>query len=824
MLDPLQAVTPADWIITPNHRSGLALLRRLQQKTTETHYRLPECLSEDALLLRLWTRWQQHCPSEQLRTCLTPVAERALWLDIMSQDVADAEAKQLVTSVMQAWQLQHDWLCPSSLLHNADGLAQTRYSRWQRLFQQSLQQLQCITTSELASVLAKETHLTLPKHLYRVEPLFRKPSVERLFQALTEQGTQLTLCEAEHAATLGVIDASDESQALVQAVAWARQQLATGAGSVAVVVPQLKSKHNSVKQAFEIAGLDCNVSAGHCLLDFPLVAHSLNLLNCLSQPDETNLLTVSQNVFLNPDLVTAAKLSLSQQAACAQYRPWLSASKLFADFFDVDFYTHHQSLIEKKRQSATEWIRRIEQIFTALTYPRKQLDSQSYQLWQRLLASLRQLRSLDWVRPQWTLPDLLQNWQAALRQLQFQAEGSEAPVQILGLFESLNIRFDSIFLLGLTQDVLPERSNANPFLPLAWQLQVPVGKSSDVACEARADALLQHWQQHCKHLCLQFLTTTDKRSAKEHPVLQTFLNHLDATPITLSPADKPKQLVLESLVDMLGLPYLIDPNEPILPQAAQRIEHQNQCAFKAYATHRLKLIDKASRSLALMPLQRGILQHSLLHQLLPTKDLAAAVASLESPYLPTETAWLWPLEQAILQQLGALFLLEDSKREPYEIAALEQAVTYQLDGLNMRFRLDRIDRLSDDSLVVIDYKSGLLPTKKSLLNSLDKPQLALYSLTLSQLHNTPVSAVAFFSTHPKAWGYLIVGEGSALMFADDDKKNIDNMADLNQQWLSLLRPILAAHLSGAATVAPKDDKLCNQCHLQAVCRYQLDQA
>ena len=64
------------------------------------------------------------------------------------------------------------------------------------------------------------------------------------------------------------------------------------------------------------------------------------------------------------------------------------------------------------------------------------------------------------------------------------------------------------------------------------------------------------------------------------------------------------------------------------------------------------------------------------------------------------------LEELRLTSLVTEWLDYEAARVEFEVAETEVKRTVHIDGLTFDLRLDRIDRLSDGTLLVIDYKSG----------------------------------------------------------------------------------------------------------------------
>lgn len=84
------------------------------------------------------------------------------------------------------------------------------------------------------------------------------------------------------------------------------------------------------------------------------------------------------------------------------------------------------------------------------------------------------------------------------------------------------------------------------------------------------------------------------------------------------------------------------------------------------------------------------------------------------------------------QQLRAL--LEASPRGSAEVMATEHRFSFKLGGREIVGRIDRIDRLEDGAVRVVDYKTGTPKDRKFAEESL---QLSIYAMAVAQMNLTP---------------------------------------------------------------------------------------
>lgn len=178
---------------------------------------------------------------------------------------------------------------------------------------------------------------------------------------------------------------------------------------------------------------------------------------------------------------------------------------------------------------------------------------------------------------------------------------------------------------------------------------------------------------------------------------------------------------------------------------------QSQCPFKAFATARLAAHGWEPAEAGLTAAQRGTLLHAVLHavwsgppdgirshsELLQNLEglkasLAGIVHRVLSEKISSEIRRRMPrryleLEEQRLTRLLAEWLDYEAKRFHFQVMDTEVKRTVQIAGLTFDLRLDRIDRLNDNSLLVIDYKSGEVSPKSWDPPRPDDVQLPLYA-------------------------------------------------------------------------------------------------
>ena len=220
---------------------------------------------------------------------------------------------------------------------------------------------------------------------------------------------------------------------------------------------------------------------------------------------------------------------------------------------------------------------------------------------------------------------------------------------------------------------------------------------------------------------------------------------------------------------------------------------------------------------------------------------ASGWAALRIDYAATgDSAGTWTDPDLVTEWLNL-----ERKRVEFYLARTELDVSRSIAGLTLDFRLDRIDRLIDGSLLVIDYKSGNASPKLWEMPRPDDVQLPLYAgfgldaelraaiacefgdaegPEDSDAPAAPLGGLVFAKVRAgelcfagrvgdaRATLLPVLAAGSALV-----KKRFS--AEELMDWRDYIEQMARDFLDGWAEVDPRDyPKTCERCDLQALCR------
>jgi ATP-dependent helicase/nuclease subunit B len=298
--------------------------------------------------------------------------------------------------------------------------------------------------------------------------------------------------------------------------------------------------------------------------------------------------------------------------------------------------------------------------------------------------------------------------------------GGHPRVAIYGLLEARLQQADIVICAGLNETTWPQIAQPDPWLAPAIRRHLGLAtldRNIGLSANDLATAL------GARHVLL----TRAKRDRSGPTVASRFLLRIKAL-LAAQLATDGQMLALAQQLDMPSrvVPFAIRP-EPA-PNAEQRrvaisITDFDQLKSDPYSFY-------AKRILGLRVLEpvdadpsyawRGTLVHDILEKWFK-EDGCTAEKLIERADALLTNKTLDPLLRALWQPRiasGLRWIAEETRRLLQEdgrtLVVAEESGTIELLGVPVKGRADRIDRLADGSLVIIDYKTGVPPQPKQV--------------------------------------------------------------------------------------------------------------
>lgn len=734
-----------------------------------------------------WSGWLRNvldrcAPTPDEPTRLEGAASAVLWEDLLKEEAGDRVLNMpgLVRQVQQSWQRLQDWRVPASAFRAAaENDDQRLFAAVADRYRQRLTRRGWLDAAQLAeqvTVAIRQGRVALPRSLVYAGFDRLSPAVEDVFQALAEAGCEPRPAPvARHRQTLVLATAADGDAELRAAGAWANRRLAEEPGArIAIVRAGLESSatrcsrlvREGITPGWQYAdgarSTAVNVSYGRRLAEYPMVAVALLWLKWVQRGIDSREVgwllrspfgaAGSQDVRHRlesalrriPDRAwtpTALQQVLSREHESRGTGGWLARLEHVATL----------SRDAARLKSPAEWADRIDTLLMNVGWPGDRvLDSAEFQLRNRWRELLNLLSLFEPVRPQLRFPEAFARLAALASDTIFQPQTDEGLVQLLGPLEAAGLEFDAVWVANLEASQWP--AAAPPLSLVSRRLQREAGMPDALPADTleHARRVLDRLAGCAPSVVLSWPLADHDLELSRSPLLddlavQDPLAAVD--PGWFASAHVNAAVLQEELQD--AAPAIV-PGERIRG-GAHTVQCQFEEPFTAFATGRLGVREMPAFEVGLSAGLRGRILHDALGRLLQDRpslgelqrwvavDLEQRLSdaidgALHEPLLHADAVLqrLLEFERERLQRLLHSFVAGEVERPDFSVENVEDALTLERHGITLDLRVDRIDRLDDGSLLIIDYKSG---AARNLLGSDGEPsewQTVVYACALKE--------------------------------------------------------------------------------------------
>lgn len=833
----------------------------------------------------LRTAWQDpaHPTPGDDRLLLDPLQEQSIWANIAGFEPHLATSLEGPLNRMASLAMQaHQLLCsyaPRYLRPAVRGgwqLDAASFSSWLAAFDETCCSgnllsparlpLELIARLENASASAADTLPARPPLLLagfdRILPIQR-----RLFDAW---GVWQQASGRAPARDIRFHHAPDSQLELTACALWCKQQLAADPeASLLVIAQDLAQRRGEIERAFlSHASLDSSAPSSSPLFEFSLgvslsqmaLAHGAYLLlRWLSDPLAENEL----DWFLSSGQTAADE---QESTALQTYMRTLRFRGLERPLWSLDAFlsqppnaslpsTWVARIVEAKRRlteqlrarrSPLDWAELVPHLLQAAGWPgARLLSSQEFQVvrhWQQAVESCASL-GFDGRRISW--PEFLSALSASLDDTLFAPESRDAPIQIAGPAESAGLTADAMWFMGASEDAWPASGATHPLLPPEIQREAAMPHATSQLDWELSRAIVTRLLSSAPQVCFSYARHSADAEARPSRLIMQFAGAPQPLPAALSAPAPPAPLTV-SFEDAVLTPFAPGKVEG----GAAVLTRQSQCPFKAFATARLAAQSWPPAKPCLTAAQRGQLLHAVLHsiwggaqtrgistlsELSDLKDRHSFIAGHVSRAMEQELKqsvrerlphrYLELEEQRLIRLIGE-WLEYELTRIAFEVVETEAMRPVHIAGLTFNLRLDRIDRLNDGTLLVIDYKTGLVTPKSWQPPRPDDVQLPLYAgfaLNADEVLGGLVFAKVRSGEERCFTGHVADPRATMFPFLSGANGLVKNSlsAEMIDDWRHCIEEFAQDFLAGRAVVDPRDyPKTCERCGLQTLCRIQ----
>lgn len=811
----------------------------------------PSVMSMGAWLTRSWQ--EARYSRTDVPTLLSPSQEHLLWTQIISAeepDLFDVDATAQMAS--RSSRLLAEWSIASEIAEWSDFSGVHQFKHWVKLFRQRCRSEGWVTRPDLWERLPG----WISQNVCAAGPVVfllsgpPVPAMSKLIEAFEGRASIKRLSNARPVVAVPGRGFDQPQHELEFAARWARASFeANPTHSVAVFVPGLPGRRNEIDRAFagafysggcralvdsrlqaiRNAPAAYNILPPAPLVSEPVIAGALLLLDLAR---ERIPLSQAGSILRSRWIAGAPTERNARAGADGQLRRLRELDVSLSEMENAsgrcprltNLWPAVRRVLDGKPEFNTfsGWSKFIGDLLGALGWPGDDdlhVDEQNaVEGWKNVLSQVGALSLVAEAVP----------FEMALAQLRrlldsgLDREASLlAPVQILSSVGAAGVEFDSALITGLGEETWPPPRSVTPFIPPAVRRRFQAaGDETDRSAE------------------LSFLLTSAPSvaatwSGRLSPAARAFLRNEPNLPLWQGKTtwESYKPAILEETVDVFAPSY----------QAGETarggtgiIKSQSLCPFRAFAEYRLLSNSLEEGCLGFDSRDRGGNLHLALQfvwkklgsfdQLKKTSapELAVivkqgALESVRAQNLSSFGNIVAAVEFSRLKDVTLAWLnVERERLQPFTVEMVEEERYLELAGLKLRLRIDRMDRLRNGGLILIDYKSGEQKQKKLLCPRPEEPQLLIYATGMGD----EVEGVVFAQL--KRDDIRPVGWTRDRHFKKEQKKTVEPLGHVWGERMAESRAevvrLAEQFKSGYAAVDPKSAGTCNYCAQKPFCR------
>lgn len=730
----------------------------------------------------------------------------------------------LASAAMEANRLLTEWRLPFDLDSATEETQQ--FMQWREYFQglcTKANVLEAVRYETWQITCLQRDAGQLPQHIQLAGFDRIHPNTRRLITALEERGVEVTTHPITLAApvSLSHVLMNDQEAECRAAVAWAKAQLTVNPQNrLAIVVPELEALRAKLSHllddtfhpqaaapAFAEITRCYDFTLGIPLSTLPIITAALDLLRFAwnkQQMMQTEIATLLHSAYWSASQQECdARAQLD--ARMRQQLPLSLKNHRFMRFLHHACEGEHAlvlpELIEdtnqllrvaqdnSRKQGVAVWAETFRTLLTETHWQGdRHLSSVEYQAVQSFERVLQQLASLENLVGKISASEAIKRLTQLCKAQIFQPERkTQATIQVMGMLEASAEPLDAIWVMGMNDHVWPPIARHNALLPAELQRNANTPNASSEVQATFAQAIHSRLIRSAHKVVFSSAEKDGERQLRTSPLMhdiETLTDHANAIPnsmLTLA-----EHLAEGSARDWQ---WLNDVQAPPVQEGEHvsggtaLLKAQAICpawAFHQYRLHARKLGEPVN---GLDVMERGSLVHEVLAKFWRERDsndlqdsipdelraelLSISIAALETFNIERDHAFsetFLALESERLSKLVFAWLIEVEMLRPqgFAVQECEQEHNIEIEGINIKLIIDRVDLLDDDRLVVMDYKTGRqLDYKNWAQPNITEPQLPIYAAFV--LQDGDIGAVCYAQVRTADHAFIGVAAAEELV-------------------------------------------------------------
>lgn len=625
-----------------------------------------------------------------------------------------------------------------------------------------------------------------------------RPIIVAIQEAMVAAGVAVSdVPDAEPGGQLSLQAFENTSAELRSAGAWARQQIENNPEArIAIIADGLDKDADGIARRVREGATPgwqhghrslfdaVNVSYGRRLSDYPAISVALMLLRWLV----SDLSSADVSMLLRSPLVgttsVAGRSRLELRLRQLPDRRW-SPSMITAelrgrdDGDNVSDWLARLAAFSKRRRdlpkqaAPAEWAVLFDEVLRAFGWPGQgTLDSTEFQLINRWRELLNEFARLGLVSSKMAPSAAAARIELLAGETVFQPESTNAVVQLMGPLEASGAAFDALWLTGVTTANWPPAGTPSALVSRRLQEKTGMPDGTPANTLNYAIELLTRLLGSGESIVCSYALTDDDAEQTASGLLQLFPSMSEAA--TTDPGWYAAKLTARTSLRSAADSVPAVTAEEKISGGAGTIQHQLNDPVAAFVQGRMGARVIYPQAVGIPAPMRGNLIHDALYHLyidLPSsdnirgwqgKDLTERIdAAVDFAFMRHERnvdavlQQLMLLERHRISELLRQFVAVDCARRDFQVAGVEGKFEFVAGHIRLPLRFDRIDRIGENGIAILDYKTG---AKKRLLNrkkEVQEIQLFVYACATE----APVSALALVNVDSREITFDGAGQG-----------------------------------------------------------------
>ena len=496
------------------------------------------------------------------------------------------------------------------------------------------------------------------------------------------------------------------------------------------------------------------------------------------------------------------------------------------------YASHHEWRIKR---NPSGWIKAfdmyLKNIQSSLLNPKDAFEESIYEVWNKTNETIA---SLDNLMGEISIQEMLDVLQYYLKKTthQHQHQGN-FKIDILGFHESVYEKYDATWIMNLNEHHWPIPHQYNPFIPIKIQHDRHI--STHEKRHLNASKILDKFIHTSPFVTLSYAKKMGEEEIFPSPTLYSFVSSklLEDTNFKYK-KNKLNHEFIEYIEDNTSNKIEV---QKTVKSGIKLLEAQSICPAWAFYEFRLgakQIEDEDEENLTTR--LRGNLFHKTLEEFwteykssslvsaLNEKELSKKIQeithkniSIERKNYPRILSEFFNIEEMRLISYLEKWIHHELKRGDFEVKETEKNIPIHLGCLNFNIKIDRIDEVNQNN-IVIDYKSGTTKTLNEwFLNAYGELQMPFYALFAS---NKPIDAIAIGVINAAKPQWIGIGRDKDLLqgIKDSTATQYQSWDDLIGFWKCRIDDAIKSYESGNAAVKFTREKDIAYCQVKPILR------